>query len=397
MAGGAATCAAPGSASQSECKGRHRPQAAAPLSASAGRCWGSGRCAGISCRPESPSVSTAASAAQPASSPSWISLVGSPCTWLSFALRRAWTETPSSDGSRASAVQGPALPLACSPGRAGLVNSKELPPQGAEILTSLGAGGKLPWSDLDPGFPPGQCHLSESVKQWRAEGRIAVWLHIPILQSKFIATAALQGFTFHHAESDSSTLTLWLGEGPSRLPGYATHQLGVAGAALDVDTGKVLVVQDKNKTTNAWKFPGGLSDPGEDIGDTAVREVFEETGVKSEFKALLSIRQQHRHPGAFGRSDMYIICRLQPSSFNISFCQEECLSCEWMDLEELARTKDTTPITSHVAKLLLYGYKEGFEKIDITMKEFPAVYTGLFYKLYHRELPDTYKFMTESS
>ncbi|XP_074806925.1 nucleoside diphosphate-linked moiety X motif 6 isoform X2 [Natator depressus] len=174
-----------------------------------------------------------------------------------------------------------------------------------------------------------------------------------------------------------------------------TFQRWLQGAALDVDTGKVLVVQDKNKTTNAWKFPGGLSDPGEDIGNTAVREVFEETGIKSEFKSLLSVRQQHRHPGAFGISDMYIICRLQPSSFNISFCQQECLRCEWMDLEELAKTKDTTPITSSVAKLLLYGYREGFDKIDITMREFPAVYTGLFYKLYHRELPDTYKNMTE--
>nr|XP_014430333.1 nucleoside diphosphate-linked moiety X motif 6 [Pelodiscus sinensis] len=146
---------------------------------------------------------------------------------------------------------------------------------------------------------------------------------------------------------------------------------------------------------NAWKFPGGLSDPGEDIGDTAVREVFEETGIKSEFKSLLSIRQQHRHPGAFGISDMYIICRLQPSSFNISFCQQECMRCEWMDLEELAKTREATPITSSVAKLLLYGYREGFDKIDITMREFPAVYKGLFYKLYHRELPDTYKITTE--
>uniref|UniRef100_A0A8C8STT8 Nucleoside diphosphate-linked moiety X motif 6 n=1 Tax=Pelusios castaneus TaxID=367368 RepID=A0A8C8STT8_9SAUR len=174
-----------------------------------------------------------------------------------------------------------------------------------------------------------------------------------------------------------------------------TFQSWLQGAVLDVDTAKVLVVQDKNKTTNAWKFPGGLSDPDEDIGDTAVREVFEETGIKSEFKSLLSIRQQHRHPGAFGMSDMYIICRLQPSSFNINFCQQECLRCEWMDLEALAMTKDTTPITSRVAKLLLFGYREGFDKIDITMREFPAVYTGLFYKLYHRELPATYKNMTK--
>ncbi|XP_050176655.1 nucleoside diphosphate-linked moiety X motif 6 [Myiozetetes cayanensis] len=236
--------------------------------------------------------------------------------------------------------------------------------------------------------------LRDSVAQWRQEGRIAVWLRVPILQSGLVATAASQGFAFHHAEQGSSTLTLWLGEGPSRLPGFATHQLGVAGAVLDESTGKVLVVQDRNKTINAWKFPGGLSNPGEDIGDTAVREVFEETGIKSEFKSILSIRQQHHHPGAFGQSDMYIICRLQPSSFNISFCQQECLRCEWMDLEELVRTKNSTPITSNVAKLLLYGYREGFDKIDLTMREFPAVYTGLFYKLYHRELPESYRNIT---
>nr|XP_038034200.1 nucleoside diphosphate-linked moiety X motif 6 [Anas platyrhynchos] len=236
--------------------------------------------------------------------------------------------------------------------------------------------------------------LSASVAQWQEEGRVAVWLHVPILQSGLAAVAASQGFAFHHAESGSATLTRWLGEGPSRLPGYATHQLGVAGAVLDENTGRVLVVQDRNKTVNAWKFPGGLANPGEDIGDTAVREVFEETGIKSEFKSILSIRQQHQHPGAFGKSDMYIICRLEPSSFNINFCQQECLRCEWMDLDELARTKHATPITSNVAKLLLYGYREGFDKIDITMREFPAVYTGRFYKLYHRELPESYRNMT---
>lgn len=73
-----------------------------------------------------------------------------------------------------------------------------------------------------------------------------------------------------------------------------------------------------------WKFPGGLSEPGEDIGDTAVREVLEETGVQSEFRAVLSIRQQHAQPGAFGKSDMYLICRLRPRSLAIRFCRHEC-------------------------------------------------------------------------
>lgn len=75
----------------------------------------------------------------------------------------------------------------------------------------------------------GPASLSASVAQWQEEGRVAVWLHVPILQSGLAAVAASQGFAFHHAESGSATLTRWLGEGPSRLPGYATHQLGVAG------------------------------------------------------------------------------------------------------------------------------------------------------------------------
>lgn len=123
-------------------------------------------------------------------------------------------------------------------------------------------------------------------------------------------------------------------------------------------------------------------------GDTAVREVFEETGVRSEFRSLLSIRQQHKHPGAFGMSDMYVICRLRPLSYDINFCTHECLRCDWLDLSELAETAETTPITSRIAKLLLYGLEKGFRNIDLCMEELPAVYSGKFYQLYHRPLPE---------
>ncbi|XP_029917658.1 nucleoside diphosphate-linked moiety X motif 6 [Myripristis murdjan] len=233
--------------------------------------------------------------------------------------------------------------------------------------------------------------LRDSLARWRAEGKVAVWLHVPISLSRCAAAAAAHGFTFHHAKQERAVLALWLGEGESRLPGFATHQVGVAGAVVDESNGNVLVVQDKNKTKNAWKFPGGLSDPGENIGATAVREVFEETGVHSEFRSLLSVRQQHNHPGAFGMSDMYIICRLSPLSYHINFCTQECLRCEWLPLAELAATSQTTPITARVARLLLHGLEHGFDSIDLAMEELPAVYSGMFYQLYHRQLPPPQK------
>ncbi|CAG5988808.1 unnamed protein product [Menidia menidia] len=259
--------------------------------------------------------------------------------------------------------------------------------------------------------------LEDSLSRWRVEGRVAAWLRVPVSLSRCAAAAALHGFSFHHARGGGATMALWMGGGASRLPGYATHQVGVAGAVVDESNGKVLVVQDKNKTKNAWKFPGGLSDPGENIGATAVREVFEETGVRSElgsglelglgsglgatavrevfeetgvrseFRALLSVRQQHDLPGAFGMSDLYLICRLTPLSHEIDFCTQECLRCEWLDLAELARTRETTPITSRVANLLMRGLQDGFQQVDLPMEQLPAVHPGRVYQLYHRPMP----------
>ena len=38
-----------------------------------------------------------------------------------------------------------------------------------------------------------------------------------------------------------------------------------------------------------WKLPGGLVDPGESIQEAAIREVWEETGVKTKFKSVLAL------------------------------------------------------------------------------------------------------------
>lgn len=55
---------------------------------------------------------------------------------------------------------------------------------------------------------------------------------------------------------------------------------------------EVLLVKDKHKGA-MWKFPGGLADIGEGIAEAAVREVWEETGVMTEFRSVLSMRHQH--------------------------------------------------------------------------------------------------------
>lgn len=69
---------------------------------------------------------------------------------------------------------------------------------------------------------------------------------------------------------------------------------------------------------------------GEDIGDAAIREVLEETNIKSEFQFLVSLR--HTHHGMFGCSDIYFIVGLKPLSEEIVKCSREIAVCEWMQV-----------------------------------------------------------------
>lgn len=40
-----------------------------------------------------------------------------------------------------------------------------------------------------------------------------------------------------------------------------------------------------------WKFPGGLVDEGETIESAAVREVWEETGIKAAYIGVMGFRE----------------------------------------------------------------------------------------------------------
>ncbi|XP_060064820.1 nucleoside diphosphate-linked moiety X motif 6-like [Ylistrum balloti] len=231
--------------------------------------------------------------------------------------------------------------------------------------------------------------LHNSLQIWKTEKITAAWLKVPIQYGRFIPIAARLGFQFHHAEGNSCHLKLWMKESSEdKTPRFATHQVGVAGFVFREDTQSVLVVKDRDRKFSFWKFAGGLSELGEDIGDTAVREVFEETGVKTEFQSVLSVRQQHTQPGAFGRSDFFFICRLTPLSYDIKPCSEEISACQWMNIHELHEgCKSVAPITRRILDLAMYGLKEGFHNVDLYAVDMQSVYKGLRYKLYHRPYP----------
>lgn len=173
--------------------------------------------------------------------------------------------------------------------------------------------------------------LDNSLQFWKSTKKRGIWLKVPIQKSSFIPIAVSKGFIFHHAEKDYLMMTTWLCTVTEcRIPANATHQVGVG--AIVLHDSKLLLVQERSgplRGTGIWKMPTGLADAGEDIAAAAEREVLEETGIVAKFDKLLCLRQAHNI--SFGKSDLFFVCVLKPSTFEIKMQEAELVGCEWHD------------------------------------------------------------------
>ena len=97
------------------------------------------------------------------------------------------------------------------------------------------------------------------------------------------------------------------------------------------------------------QLPGGLSNLGEDFHHTAVREVWEETGIRASFDHVIGIR--HYHGMAFDRSDLYVICKMKAETDEISLDPHELAAAAWMPVEEFSEVA-RYPLNRYIAKLM---------------------------------------------
>eukprot|EP00978_Attheya_sp_CCMP212_P033706 scaffold137334_cov51-Attheya_sp.AAC.8 len=117
-----------------------------------------------------------------------------------------------------------------------------------------------------------QKRLEATIATCRELNKSSMWIQVPMSRAGLMEDMFDFGLRFHNAEGDTANLCLWLNENiESKIPTYATHQVGV-GALVVNSRNEILCVRELRNNYRKWKIPGGLAELGEQLDETAIRE-----------------------------------------------------------------------------------------------------------------------------
>lgn len=222
--------------------------------------------------------------------------------------------------------------------------------------------------------------VATALNAWAREGLKLAWLEIPARRGELLPEALDLGFTLHHCRKETLMLVRRLADG-AYIPEACTHSIGAGGLVLSEDR-QILVVLEKRDRIDRpehLKLPGGMLERHEHLAEAAIREVFEETGIRTEFQGLIGMR--HHHRGQFGASNIYAVCRLSPLNFDIQLDNDELEKALWMPVDEYLARDATSPFNRRVVQAALATPPLPDETLDSYM-----------------DAPDSYEvFMADSS
>ena len=174
-----------------------------------------------------------------------------------------------------------------------------------------------------------------------------VWLKLSINNSGLIPVTVLLGFEFYYCVNDY-LLLVFKNKENAILPPLPSHFVGVGGVVLD-DNSNILVVREiTEKRQGVFKLPGGNLENNEHFSDGIIREIYEETGIHTEFMWLSSIG--HLKQWRLNKSNIYMVCRLRPLNIAIRVDPIEIAECKWMPLDKYLNSENVSGFNKHMVK-----------------------------------------------
>ena len=225
---------------------------------------------------------------------------------------------------------------------------KELPYNSVEILAET-----LNLESAEFGL-----QLFTTIKTLKDKKKSAIYFKVDMDNAHLVPIAGRFGFQFHHTKNDYIKMLLWLEDTECKVPPFATHHVGVGGVVLN-NNNEILLVKEKLKNSQ-WKLPGGYVNLGEQIGIAASREIIEETGVKSVFDSILTVRVSHNIQ--FGNDDIYMICKMKLlSDNNGNKIDNEVEDITWTPLKTFKK-ENKHPMLDKIIDLLIYQPGAGLKE-----------------------------------
>jgi 8-oxo-dGTP diphosphatase len=112
---------------------------------------------------------------------------------------------------------------------------------------------------------------------------------------------------------------------------YKSPKLAVDGAVFNKE--KILLIKRKNEPfQDKWALPGGFVEYGEKVEDAVVREVFEETGLKTKIIDLIGI---YSDPDRDPRGHVVSIVYLLKMEAGIIKGSDDAIEAKFFDMDKL--------------------------------------------------------------
>ncbi|PWL40110.1 ADP-ribose pyrophosphatase [Flagellimonas aquimarina] len=129
---------------------------------------------------------------------------------------------------------------------------------------------------------------------------------------------------------------------------YPTPKVDVRGFVLN-DRDEILMA--KESVDSKWTIPGGWADIGSTPSEIAVKEIEEETGVKTDVVRLLAVydKQVHPHPPEpYYIYKLIFLCRMKGGELKAGF---DMLGADFFPIEDLPELSEERILESQVKHL----------------------------------------------